>query len=544
MRHTSLDDLPTEVLILIFEHVDNLKPVVLLSRNVNTLARPLHFRSILLTQRKLNLLTGPGLDTPALTKIYAYIKKIEVRSETPLIGVASFISKCSRLRDIMQVFLTYAMFYLTSLGRWGGYSPVVSSVMTPDVAELIATKSPRIRLHLKSYSSLPPNDFISGQAIPTANLESLVATGVYNPDSGPLRDLLINAQNLKDLTLYRFDHGISSSYFSFSPLRRLHLDSCLNLYSSTDFTKLWGRTNLEYLRINRMSPYEILVSMPDQAMIHLRHLEIWQDGLVNPELELAQQEEITSVLDNIIVHAPNLQVFSVPCLIKKIRCHKFVQNSNLRVLRLRDFSEFIDHSQYPIITSDALGTTSPPQIFSTPLHRMLLVKLSCRWLTEMDIGLDFRNAQASSYLDVIACFLCLRYVTLRTHTLSTIKHVSQIDNSLDQEAATNWMNYLASKRFRRDLLQAKFIIHRPRTPTIPAGPMADAFFSHVQPLLLGSHLGPQHILENATEFARGFLPVFEFTYSLEGMSSTISGIRERRKKHFARALLMRSKIRY
>jgi hypothetical protein len=267
--------------------------------------------------------------------------------------------------------------------------------MTLDVAELIATKHPRIRLHLKSYSSLPPNDSSSGQAIPAANLESLVATGIDNPNRGPLRDLLINARNLKDLTLYRFDHGVSLSCFAFSPLRRLHLDSCRDLYPRTDFTKLWDCMKLEYLRINRMSPYEILVSMPDTAMIHIRHLEIWHDGLVNPELELVQQEEITCVLDKIIVHAPNLQVFSVPCLVKKVRLHKFAQNSNLRVLRLRDFSEFVDQSKFPISTSDALETTSPPQIFSVPLPRMLSVHLSCHWLTEMDIGLDFRNSQVS-----------------------------------------------------------------------------------------------------------------------------------------------------
>jgi hypothetical protein len=144
----------------------------------------------------------------------------------------------------------------------------------------------------------------------------------------------------------------------------------------------------------------------------------------------------------------------------------------------------------------------------------------------------------------MAGLLCLRYVTLRTHTLSLVRDVSQIDNSLDQEAATNWMNYLASKRLQRNVVQAKLIIHRPRTPNIPAGPMADAFFTLVQPILVGNHLGPQHILQNATELARGFLPVFEFTYILEGMSSTTSKIKERRKKHFARALLMRSKIRY
>jgi hypothetical protein len=147
-----------------------------------------------------------------------------------------------------------------------------------------------------------------------------------------------------------------------------------------------------------MSPYEILLSMPVTAMSRLRHVEIWSMGLVNPMPSFAEQREITAVLNAIIVHAPHLQVLAVPCLVTEVCLKAFKPNGDLRVLRLKDFSEFVDQRNNRLVPAEASGKSSvelPHQIISVAVSELLLVQQSCRWLNELHLGLDVQNPEVS-----------------------------------------------------------------------------------------------------------------------------------------------------
>jgi hypothetical protein len=104
------------------------------------------------------------------------------------------------------------------------------------------------------------------------------------------------------------------------------------------------------------------------------------------------------VLNAIITQAPHLRTLSVPCLVTEIRLQAFKSNSDLRVLRSHDFSEFVDQRGTALLAVEARGYVSLElacQLVSVAVSDLLSVQQSCLWLSELDIGLNTQNPEVS-----------------------------------------------------------------------------------------------------------------------------------------------------
>ncbi|KAF4617096.1 hypothetical protein G7Y89_g15052 [Cudoniella acicularis] len=285
--------------------------------------------------------------------------------------------------------------------------------------------------------------------------------------------LLIDAKNLKYLKLSTPNSSFFHAAGRLPPIEELHLLRHSWLYTADDFREVWDFSKLRCLEIGRVNLVSFLSTVAAEELQNLRELRIWfaaDYGTVCQPLDF-EQSQVTTLLGNLFNHTRLLEVLEIPCTVQEIQVTGISANKKLRVLKLRDFSEF-DRRSTPQQLGVSHRNLSRPLIVPRPqsehsdgintfpvltIGNLELLQKSCSLITELDLGYDcqtevkvrslvcalplilltrtcsFVIEQHLQFIDIIARFRHLRFLTLRTLTLSPLlgESLDEVDVDLD-----------------------------------------------------------------------------------------------------------------
>ncbi|KAI1141024.1 hypothetical protein F5Y05DRAFT_296509 [Hypoxylon sp. FL0543] len=412
----SLDDLSTELLVLIFEQLRDIDSRALasirqLSRRFEAIAAPIQFDTICLNERIIAPQTSVYFPQ-ILRYIYLFARHVEVRSDLDPINTRRVLDRVQRLSSLRW--------------RYVGAQPHSGFFSTPsDILSSHQIKINQVRLHV---ADLPLKDFDRGsldtylRAMPSSNLVSLKMTSPTPPlttQPEPLKQLLIEAQGIR--TLYYSDRG-QGTRFSFKENERLPAFEELSLRSYDwnhnvhEVRKHWDFSRLQHLTLLDVPMFQFLSSVPFETLHQLRtlHVEDFSAHLPN------RRQETTRSLYALTQQIKALHTLKITCHMDAFPvCGLLRHADSLRVLRFRDYVGFGDERQRcPTMLVESL----------TRLSRNLI------HLRSIELDMDAALCEPVLFLRALCNFA--RLETLVLHTQTVLDPFDIVRNGVDPDYET------------------------------------------------------------------------------------------------------------
>ncbi|KAI0458501.1 F-box domain-containing protein [Xylaria acuta] len=407
----SLDELSTELLVLILEQLKDVDPrslgiARLVSTRFNAIVTPMKYHTIRMTQ----YIVDPRAETffpGGIANICAHTRHVKVDSDLNAEHIKRVLDKLERLSSISW---RYVQDELCKGDFW----------VPSDILPLRHIQSGKVRLYIEN---LPLQDFRSElynpylRAIPTGILVSLMT-------ATPTRLLTARVESLKGLLLesprletFRYDDRGQGTQFGFSGNERLPAFKELSLrsyhwnHSSTTVLQHW-----DFSRIRRLEMIDVPLGpfLNSVCFADFQHLD-------------------TLRLDDFSAHPPNrrpdttrgqyLFIKQIRALIDlKITCHipsfpidGILQHArSIRSLRFRDYTGFTDeHHRCPTVRVEDLDTMSRELVN----------------LRTIELDMDERCCEPHHFLRTLCNFRQLNALTL--HIQTALDPLQDTDANID-----------------------------------------------------------------------------------------------------------------
>jgi hypothetical protein len=386
-----------------------------------------------------------------------------------------FLSECPHVQDLTAYVLSSSEISPLNNGNRSSWGQSELSHMPQVLSNLISSRG--FRLHIPQIAfgvSLGSRAQYHLESIPAENLVSIKAVQAnwqWNYAGGrSFNNVLAKCKNLEALTLvdtdlrfFRFHRG------RLPPVRRLRLENCHRNYRPDHFNRIWDLSQLEDLQIGYEYLHSFLANGRFTQVVGLKKLEIWKGVWKRPLWHPKPPSDISNMLEVVLGNSPNLERLEVGgCNVQSLPMAAIAKLAGLRVLKIRDFVEQwevqrargnIECEVFEDGSSTQPQCSSNMQFPSIPLKSLELIQQSCPFITELDLGIDREqnNVNASDYLyccrytnvpqyveylNAFVKFEHLRFLTLRTHTISDDFGVNIAGTDINLESAKATMSHL------------------------------------------------------------------------------------------------------
>ncbi|KUI72692.1 hypothetical protein VM1G_08109 [Cytospora mali] len=397
----SLNDLSTELLAMIFEHLCDIDPQHLfparrLSRQLYQIATPLAYRTFVLTERVISR-DAEQRFPQALAHIYAYTKHVIARSNLNPAGTRRILDGIQNLSTV----------------RWRYVDREVDPDqfwMPADVLNAEQARYHNTRLYVEE---LPLRDFegelrdIYIRAIPVDLLVSLKTAFPTPPlvtRLNSLKHLLIAARHLEVL---RFEDRGQGTQFDFAPHERLPAFRELSLQSydwrhtAQEVSEHWDFSRIASLELISVPMYSFLSSVDFHDLAGLRTLHC-EDFSAHHHPD--SRGEATRGLHTLIkTHIRALEALQVTVHVQDFPITAVLAHgATLTTLRLRDHTGFDEEDR-------VCPTLSTAQVSLLALHLPRLRVL--------ELDMDAAETDARAFLRAVCGFQSLHTLTLHVQTV-------------------------------------------------------------------------------------------------------------------------------
>ncbi|KAH8671909.1 hypothetical protein BGZ60DRAFT_563417 [Tricladium varicosporioides] len=384
MAQLSLEGLCPEILALIFEELYKIQPEIFgtlktLSRNLNVLATPFRYRRIVL-QAGFFQVSGEVESSSALSIICLHSRHLVVKYDLGNWGaVEKLLLQCMQLQDL----------------TW--YLQNDASPLPVEIARALSSRLPPlpIHLHVRGRPSSWAQQTNVADSFSTLNLRSLnIQLYAQARNFKQFNKLLVGSRDLESLTLLApFNFLLGHPIGRLPPIRELILMSYGWSYSETEVSQIWDFSKLLYLEIGRVSLIKFFSTLPMVTLSNLRELHI---SITKENIRSAVGDhpstwsQATKQLERLFNVVRQLEVVDITCDVRQLSLHGIAQNRNLRLLRLRDITEF--HHSTIVVDQQSVVSVADLELLSQ----------GCPLITELDLGYPYIGD--SEYLDFLAVF--------------------------------------------------------------------------------------------------------------------------------------------
>ncbi|KAH7358631.1 F-box domain-containing protein [Plectosphaerella cucumerina] len=425
-RTWSLDDLSSELLALILQHLRDvdllaLLAVRLVSRRFEALAKPIFYHVLTLNDKIVD--PDADIDYPnLLDNVARHTNHVVARSDLDPRGIARVLANVRRLQSVRWCYVDAEL-------RSGRY-------WLP--ADLLDPQHPRFRNTVLHVEGLPLRDYEEPaqdayvRAIPTELLVSLKLASPAPPLTtklNSLKQLLLRSQRLETFhyegrgqgTNFRFSHGDRMPAF-----KNLTLKSYDWNHTREEVARHWDLSKLESLQLDSVPIFNFLASINLANLWELKHLHC-ED--FSAHLLTDRRQEATRGLHMLIKqYIKSLHTLSISCHTALFPLDAILGHAHsLEVLRFRDHVGFGEEDRRcPTLWPADLATLGRnlPNVHTLEL--------------DMDIAL----CDPPEFLRAVCTFQRLHTLTLHVQTVLHPLEVVHPGVDRDQDAAMRMLAFL------------------------------------------------------------------------------------------------------
>jgi hypothetical protein len=288
----------------------------------------------------------------------------------------------------------------------------------------IAEKRPRLRLHVLHYTYQTKRihrsyDKYYARSFPSRYLYSfVVADTISQVTSLPLNMLLVKAKRLKYLTLRSTGQIFESQVGLLPPIKRLTISACDWSYTTKQIGDVWDFADLRTLELEATNWKRFLETVPVFTLKNLVKFRMKQsnDPLYtnnyyspshssNANHVVSYEQNVTTLLGTFLSNPEKLEEIELICRLREFDVSSILKAKYLRVLKIRDFSEFRSRQEahLPPYEIENTSGSNQPQNLNEDLYfsRLSAKQLSsivacCPGISTLDVGFDRGNFEEVS----------------------------------------------------------------------------------------------------------------------------------------------------